>query len=155
MARTSKYPPGQIRTAAGFAGISASIAAVILLAVLVLVAKSVGESSRGLVAAVADAVFWSGAAALYLAPSLVAVDRGHPGRKAVIALNVLVGWTGIGWLALLVLAFRPASWSFVDDDGPAIPPPRKRCRHCRRHLQIDAASCLYCGAEQASESLVL
>lgn len=155
MARTSKHPAGELRTAASFAGVAASIAAVIVLAVLVLVAKSVGESSRGLVAAVADAVFWSSAVALYLAPSIAAVDRGHPGRKAVIGLNVLVGWTGVGWLVLLVLAFRPASWSFVDNDGPAIPPPRKRCRYCRRHLQIDAASCLYCGAEQAGEGLAL
>lgn len=149
-----RQPVAKSRTAgAGFIGVAASVAAIMVLAMLVLVAKSIGESSRGLVAVIAEAVYWVAAAALYLAPALVAADRRHPGRKAIVALNVLVGWTVLGWLAMLAFAFRPASWSFVDSSGPPIPPPRKRCSHCGRHLHIDAATCFYCGAAQAGEGV--
>lgn len=134
---------------AALAGNLVSIAAIMVLAVLVVLARSIGESSRGLVAAVAEAVFWGAGVLLYLAPALVAADRRHPGRKAIAVLNLLVGWTGLGWLAMLVFAFRPAAWSFGDPTGPRIPPPRKRCANCRRQLNIDADSCLYCGSVQA------
>lgn len=125
-----------------------SIAAIAVLAVAVMVAASIAGSSRGLVAVVAEAVFWGGAALLYFAPGLVAVDRRHPGCKALVGLNALLGWTGIGWLALLFFAFRPAAWSFGDPTGPTIPAPRKRCMNCQRKLGIDAQTCFYCGSVQ-------
>jgi len=127
--------------------------AVAMLAICVMVAATIAESSRGLVAMAADAVFWGGAALLYFAPALVALDQKHPGRKAIVALNVVVGWTGLGWLALLGFAFRPAAWSFSDPTGPAIPEPRKRCLNCRRTLGLEADTCFYCGAQQVDGSL--
>lgn len=133
---------------AALAGSLVSIAAIVVLAVCVLVAASIADSSRGLVAVVAEVVFRGGAALLYFAPGLVALDRRHPGRRALLGLNALVGWTGIGWLALLVFAFRPAAWSFGDPTGPAIPAPRKRCTSCRRKLGIEAETCFHCGSVQ-------
>lgn len=126
-------------------GAGGSVAAILLLAAAVALARSIGESSHGLVATVADIAFYAGAATLYLAPWLVAIDRRHPGRKTVAVLNLLLGWTLLGWIATLVFAFRPQPWSFTDPAGPAIPPPRKRCPGCRRLLSIDADECLYCG----------
>lgn len=41
---------------------------------------------------------------LYLAPTVVAVDRNHPRRAAIGALNVLLGWTVVGWIGALVWA---------------------------------------------------
>lgn len=125
-----------------------SIAAIVVLAVCVVVAASIADSSRGLVSVAAETVFWGGAALLYFAPGLVAIDRRHPGRKALVGLNALLGWTGIGWLALLFFALRPAAWSFGDPTGPAIPAPRKRCMNCRRTLGIEAETCFYCGSGQ-------
>lgn len=133
---------------AALAGSLVSIAAIVILAVCVMVAGSIADSSRGVVAVVADVVFWGGAALLYFAPGLVAIDRRHPGCKALIGVNALVAWTGIGWLALLFFAFRPAVWSFGDPTGPAIPAPRKRCLNCRRKLGIEAETCFYCGTVQ-------
>lgn len=130
-----------------------SIAAILILAVCVMIAASIAESSRGLVAAIAQGVYVGGAALLYFAPGLVAIDRRHPGRKALLGLNALVGWTGIGWLVLLVFAFRPAVWSFGDPTGPAIPTPRKRCPSCRRKLSIEAETCFYCGSAQIDSGL--
>lgn len=44
-------------------------------------------------------------AAVYLAPVIVAYGRGHHNRHAIAALDVLLGWTVIGWIASLVWAF--------------------------------------------------
>jgi T4 superinfection immunity protein len=44
-------------------------------------------------------------AALYLGPALVAFLRHHPSRLGIAVLNLLLGWTFIGWIAALVWAF--------------------------------------------------
>lgn len=52
-------------------------------------------------------------AALYFIPSFVAGFRSHHNAGAIVALNVLLGWTLIGWVAALVWALtavnKPAS----------------------------------------------
>ena len=40
----------------------------------------------------------------YFAPSLVAFARIHSKRQAILALNILLGWTAIFWVAALVWA---------------------------------------------------
>lgn len=42
----------------------------------------------------------------YMLPTMIAGARGHRNLAAVCVLNLLAGWTGIGWVAALV-------WSFV------------------------------------------
>ena len=39
---------------------------------------------------------------LYFAPTIVAVARGHHGALGVFALNLLLGWTLLGWAGALV-----------------------------------------------------
>jgi len=47
---------------------------------------------------------------LYLAPFLMAAARGHDGIGAILVANLLIGWTGIGWIALLAWsAWTPQS----------------------------------------------
>lgn len=41
---------------------------------------------------------------IYFAPSIVAVHRGHHDKIAIGVLNVLLGWTGLGWIVALVWA---------------------------------------------------
>ena len=41
---------------------------------------------------------------LYLVPFVVAVARGHDGAMMVLAANLLVGWTVVGWFAVLAVA---------------------------------------------------
>lgn len=50
--------------------------------------------------------------AVYLLPALVALGRGHHQAWAITALDVLLGWTLLGWVAALV-------WSLT-----SIPPGR-------------------------------
>jgi len=40
--------------------------------------------------------------ALYFIPAVVAVKRNHKNAKAIIALDLLLGWTALGWIAALV-----------------------------------------------------
>ncbi|MGI4853600.1 MAG: superinfection immunity protein [Janthinobacterium lividum] len=41
--------------------------------------------------------------ALYFLPTIVASHRGRP-LSSILILNLLFGWTGIGWFALLLYA---------------------------------------------------
>ena len=44
---------------------------------------------------------------LYLIPSIIAQCRRHPKKVRIMLLNILLGWTIIGWLAALVWACTP------------------------------------------------
>lgn len=47
----------------------------------------------------------------YFLPSMIASRRRHPSAGAIFLLNLLTGWTGIGWLAALIWSassFAPA-----------------------------------------------
>ncbi|MCG8592286.1 MAG: superinfection immunity protein, partial [Proteobacteria bacterium] len=47
----------------------------------------------------------------YLAPFIVAVGRDHPRPARILTATLLLGWTGIGWAACLVCAWRAgAPW---------------------------------------------
>jgi hypothetical protein len=46
----------------------------------------------------------AGLVVFYLLPSLIALGRGIRG---VVRLNLLLGWTGVGWFVALALACRP------------------------------------------------
>jgi cytochrome c biogenesis protein CcdA len=49
--------------------------------------------------------------ALYLLPSLIATCRRHSNVAAIEALNILLGWTFLGWVVSLV-------WSLTDNVKP-------------------------------------
>jgi len=38
----------------------------------------------------------------YLIPSMVAGARKHPSAAAILALNILLGWTMLGWVIALI-----------------------------------------------------
>jgi hypothetical protein len=42
---------------------------------------------------------------LYFLPAIVAIVRGHPNSLAIFILNLLLGWTFIGWVIALVWSF--------------------------------------------------
>jgi hypothetical protein len=41
---------------------------------------------------------------IYLIPTIVAFRRGHASRAGICILNIVAGWSGIGWLASLIWA---------------------------------------------------
>jgi hypothetical protein len=42
--------------------------------------------------------------ALYILPSFIAFKRRHHNRAAILGLNILLGWTVLGWVAAFVWA---------------------------------------------------
>ena len=42
------------------------------------------------------------AAAAYFLPSIFAWTRNHPSKWGIIALNILLGWTLLGWIIALI-----------------------------------------------------
>jgi hypothetical protein len=60
------------------------------------------------------------AALLYLMPTTVAIARDVVAKTEVILLNLLLGWTGLGWLWALVLALGARH----PQAQPTLPPPR-------------------------------
>ena len=50
----------------------------------------------------------------YCAPTFVGLTRHVRGQKQVVVVNLLLGWTALGWVVALVMALRddpmPASW---------------------------------------------
>lgn len=49
---------------------------------------------------------------IYLLPTLIAFGRDHPRRQDVAVVNILFGWTLIGWIA----AFLWASLTHVENE---------------------------------------
>jgi heme/copper-type cytochrome/quinol oxidase subunit 3 len=45
---------------------------------------------------------------LYFLPTMIARQRQRKQRNAIVALNILLGWTFIGWVAALV-------WALIED----------------------------------------
>ena len=50
------------------------------------------------------------AAGFYCLPSIVALSRRHPRAGDIVVLNILAGWTVVGWL----IAFVWSSWSSIE-----------------------------------------
>jgi Superinfection immunity protein len=50
-------------------------------------------------------VFFAG---IYFIPTIIAVVRRLPNLVAVVLVNVLLGWSFIGWIVALVMSLRPA-----------------------------------------------
>ena len=61
------------------------------------------------------------AVAIYVLPALLAWSMGSPQRMAITLLNVLLGWTILGWIAALIWAVMSGNGGSFDED----PPPRR------------------------------
>lgn len=58
---------------------------------------------------VLEGAIYVGAFMLYLAPAMIADARGRNDAFAVTMVNVLLGWTVVGWFAAFVWARHPVS----------------------------------------------
>lgn len=60
---------------------------------------------------------------IYFLPSLIAWKRDHRQGAAIMALNILLGWTFLGWVAALVWALVTEQARAAPAAPPAVPPP--------------------------------
>jgi uncharacterized membrane protein len=83
------------------------------------------------------------AIASYFLPTIIASNRGHQSTNAIAILNLLLGWTAIGWIFALVWACTHVHERF-DAKCPfclaAIPSAATRCSHCTSPLAQPSAS---------------
>ena len=72
---------------------------------------------------------------VYFLPTFIALMRGHHNTFAIVALNILAGWTFVGWVAALVWSLtaiqRPVG-SYSDAHGPGGEPPTVSRAHSER-----------------------
>jgi hypothetical protein len=87
----------------------AGIAALALLVLPPLLADDVGAFWEGMLGLVMLLVM----ALLYILPSLIAWKRKHKSTGGIVALNILAGWTFIGWLIALVWSLSSAREAVV------------------------------------------
>ncbi|MGI9565314.1 superinfection immunity protein [Pseudomonas fulva] len=58
---------------------------------------------------------------LYFLPTIVAAIRHHQNRVSIMLLNLLLGWTGLGWLAALIWSASAINKSGGDTGIPSTP----------------------------------
>lgn len=89
-----------------------------------------------------------GAAALiYLAPLVVAAVRRHHRLRLVAILDIFLGWTVIGWLVALAIAWTARREPEDEMAEPASEPETKVCPACAESVKAAARICRYCRYE--------
>ncbi len=80
----------------------------LVLLILVLTLSYLCRSGEGLVATMANVLMVSSAVSLYLYPALCAAGHAAEIRHSIYKLNLLLGWTVVGWLVAYyrVLVFQ-------------------------------------------------
>jgi hypothetical protein len=99
---------------------------------------------------------------IYLAPTIVALERGHHNRGAVAALNILLGWAVIPWVAALIWAMsrnttaeilaqqhvQAATAATQAESAPdSTAAEYKACPYCAEQVKKIAIKCKHCGSD--------
>jgi len=86
---------------------------------------------------------------LYFLPTIIAANRGHSNTGAIFVLNLLAGWTFLGWVLSLV-------WACTSDTARATAPPAERkpvshrkCPYCAEQILAEAIVCKHCHRDLA------
>lgn len=91
---------------------------------------------------------------VYFIPYAIAHSRKHRSASAILLVNVLLGWTLIGWLWALI-------WSLTGNvvqraaPGSEIPTPEThvKCPDCAELVRAEARVCKHCGCKLVPQQL--
>jgi len=95
--------------------------------------------------------------ALYFLPTIVASSKNKQNTGAIFALNLLLGWTVIGWILAFIWALtqdanpQPSARSVAVDAPKSLPPQQapaqRKCPDCAEMVLAEARKCRFCGHE--------
>jgi hypothetical protein len=88
-------------------------------------------------------MIYIGSFLFYLLPFIIAGWRRHTKAGALGFLNIIFGWTILGWIACLV-------WAFMERGESAY---LRRCPRCVENVKDHARVCLFCGNELLTVSV--
>jgi hypothetical protein len=80
-------------------------------------------------------------AALYFAPTLIAHERKVPNFGSIAVINIFLGWTLVGWVVALAMAFRSVPRDAASEVG------FRNCPSCHRSISREARICPHCQTE--------
>lgn len=91
---------------------------------------------------------------LYFLPALIALSRNHRQVGPIIVLDLLLGWTLIGWVGALIWSMTtpapPVVINAAAAAAPALPAVGLRpCPHCAEAIQPAAKVCRFCNRDVA------
>jgi ribosomal protein L40E len=87
-----------------------------------------------------------GALLTYFIPGIIGEARHHRNATGIFVLNLLLGWTVLGWIA--ALAWACSSFEPKPRSGDSVrAADRKLCKHCGTDVSIDATTCRRCGKD--------
>lgn len=80
---------------------------------------------------------------LYFLPTIVGRQKHNAG--AIFVLNLLLGWTIIGWVVAMVWAVTKEPQPSQVIVNPSAPPPAILCSSCGKYSQAGSKFCANCG----------
>lgn len=91
--------------------------------------------------------------ALYFLPAVIAYRRDAPNKNSILIVNIFLGWSFLGWVVALAMAFRdqPQPMRRVekepDSNATPVTPPQDAfdCMQCGEEIPGSASSCPNCG----------
>lgn len=93
--------------------------------------------------------FFITAPMLYFLPTYEAVSNDNPNITSIGLVNILLGWTLIGWVVALVWAInKPSPTPIAAPQAPQAPTQDvKTCNFCAETVLAAAIKCKHCGAD--------
>lgn len=89
-------------------------------------------------------LFFFAAACLYMLPAAIAYQRNRHNKEAISALNLLLGWTLLGWIAALAWSLtRTPNESHHEEPKDEF----RKCPQCAEMVRREAIKCRHCGSE--------